>query len=331
MYDRASLAKLPVELLDIVAVNIGDLLDLACFAMTSIRNYMALRRYLVRRILEIYRPVSWAGERVICLGTRVSREDLPSGFLTDAEDDELDEEEEIFNEYDFEEAASLTPEEALALDYPCAPCDPDSLRMVERLERIRCGNFAHDFRAFWGSLSWRYPGSSTADEIAMLKSLLQVDGPNYDDIYKPISDPYILRNIVKKEYIRGDSFAGVDCSGGFSDNPQKLCFQLALMVMTMCSRPKAINSWREPTPPDPVFSHRGSWAGQRFDIVVLSRVHTTEEDSSDSGRADDGNEGKNNSAWTDISENFKEMIEELLRRRGNVMYLGEECALGTSR
>ncbi|KAG6888853.1 hypothetical protein C0995_005274 [Termitomyces sp. Mi166 len=255
---RASILAIPNELLETIFGNLISFFDVACLAMTCQRFYEVSQKRMEDE-LEKMLTISWVGDRIFCLGDRVRANDQ----LWNLTEDEV-------------ETLNLQIENDLEL-----PFIEHFKHLRDKISSSRTILSSRDpysnFRTFWRTFKQKFTPST--GDVERLQSLLKINLPTYADMYKPNTDPYILRNLNTHQYIRGEAFSGIDVSDHYDFNPKSLCFQMALMIMTMSCRPH-YNEWfnlppddkHVTFPPDAALSHCGPWAGLRFDIVTLSRV-----------------------------------------------------------
>ncbi|KAG6855795.1 hypothetical protein H0H87_010748 [Tephrocybe sp. NHM501043] len=277
---------MPNEIMDLILSSLHDALDIASFAMTSARNYEISRAHLEDK----NNFVLWAGERIICVGSYAGWNDLPHEPFTGEELQRMYLQNEAHPDWGldqhFEELRGSFPLDATVTS------DPDR---------------------FWGHLSRRCQSAALKKDYSTLRSLTITTGtPAYDRMYKKITDPYVLRNLCTRQYIRGDTFQG------------PMCFHLALMIMTMRCYHELEDFLRltehqrisEP-PPDAILSFRAPWVGHRFDIVELSRVEEAFPGSVIEFKEKDRT--REDRQWTDISRGFKRLSRNVFKGRKLVL------------
>ncbi|KAJ7650980.1 hypothetical protein FB45DRAFT_29218 [Roridomyces roridus] len=82
------LANFPAELLDEIFSHLDDLKDIIHTSL-SCQDLWEIGRYeIYRRIVDIPTTLSWAGDRVICVGQHCPNSGLPKGLLTPKEQEE---------------------------------------------------------------------------------------------------------------------------------------------------------------------------------------------------------------------------------------------------
>ncbi|KAF8058666.1 hypothetical protein FPV67DRAFT_1657163 [Lyophyllum atratum] len=262
---------LPTELFIMILEEVEDLTDMVCLVLTCQRYYEIGRPILEARFEELLTH-SWAGDRLICAGDGVSINDLPQDMLTEDEVQILD--------------------ERFARD-----TDGDNsqhqLRFVQSLHPAWCLNTKRaNFHDQHKELTYYFaylcnkssPPRLTSEEVNVLETLTEVAPPPLPE-YVRIPNMYkshVLRNLTTREYIRGDAVHKArDRSylGG-------LCLSHLLILRII---------WAADPSPSAIESHRGVWAGHRFDFTDIGTVQDH------AGRAIGG--------WKDVS---KVVIDEFL-------------------
>ena len=191
-----------VSLADELLLNIIDYLDLrSCFVLSLVsrRMWNFCWPYTETKFLDKLCP--WAGTRLICLGDKCYSHDLPAGFLTVAEKEELENgiHEEGYRNGMFRYRVCLVPGPA---------------RLVElaehRFARTRFSNdVCHVSEAFENTI-FTYPDRSTLLDDAKLpepyaRQALRFASPCILEGYYPATENWILRNLTVHEFVDGNT------------------------------------------------------------------------------------------------------------------------------
>ncbi|KAF8058662.1 hypothetical protein FPV67DRAFT_1455191 [Lyophyllum atratum] len=282
-------ATLPAELLTMILGEVEDLTDIVCFVLSCRRYYEIGRPILEARFEEIL-TYSWAGNRLICVGDGVSINDLPKGMLTEDEMEILGEEfgpdsGDDDSQYDtgvYEQLVfvqSLHPD--WSLNHRRAHFFHKHTQLCVYFMRLwnRRYNKSSPPRLYWG-------------EVRVLEELTEVADlplPEYGKIPEMYRS-HVLRNLTTKEYIRGDAVHEARETPDMPYLGDLTLLHLLLLRITWASDPSLAI-------PDvgAIESHRGAWAGHRFDF---SDIRTVQDD--EGGAIDD---------WKDVS---KIAIDELV-------------------
>ncbi|KAG5640873.1 hypothetical protein DXG03_006759 [Asterophora parasitica] len=310
-----------VELVDLIIDHVDDLEDIICLAATCQRLYEISRHHL-EVFLDIAFTISWAGDRLICIGdwTEVD-DDLPPGML---DDDECDLINEAVYEYDASQLDPsaeddynpilkgyiLPPRLAIAL-HALRDAHPDAelQRFKRKIYKHSSGYpstlymklAGHSSASASTSASTSVPGPGgrlTLAEARVLTQLTRRSAPlTEEQIY---SGKYVLRNIVMQEYVRGDAIRALWDPPSDSSSPRRLFvdrlrFEHVLVFKTAWSTRGDGLGIRYS---GPVQVHRGAWSGHVFDLVETQSLL-------------DDSDGSDAEGWSDVSEKVLNEIMEV--------------------
>ncbi|KAG5635142.1 hypothetical protein H0H81_012293 [Sphagnurus paluster] len=297
------------EVIDLIYKKFDNLEEVILLAVTCQRSYEISRRHLERWVQQLF-VVSWAGDRLICIGDYAQMDDLPPGMLTDEEREYLadrcehpaDDNEQLTddcasreNDHDADETSLWEKLGSLQLRHPKSAIrqirinDPNSSRYSD------WGLYLFYMTKRAMSIMGKDTKMGLLDDgdREALSELLTIDRKT---LYTHASDWYpthALRNLTKKEYVRGDAIERVrrepDARAQRLDN---LSFNHILAArFTWSSDPSLSMSYEGPL-------HRGVWAGHRFDVVEIGCLYNGQESL-------DG--------WKDVSEEVIAEVREIAK------------------
>ena len=254
--------KLPPELLCCVAdfllgMRRTPIADCVALAMTCQTVYAIVRPRLNKKLAHGYK--SWAGDRLICVGDNGYIGDLPSNVLSQAEIDEY----------------------GLSIESTKEEKSDDSNRNILYYTPDAADGW---FDAHSRADDWEEALIVPRSKIAYEERGNCIDRPllnlfNYTSNTKraprqPIDPDSILvvRNLTKREYIRGDVAEDRACQPPYNDNDtiEQAAYELgevAFYAMMWSTYPAF--RWRDQPAELKDVLYRGSWAGHRIDVVYV--------------------------------------------------------------
>ncbi|KAI0057634.1 hypothetical protein BV25DRAFT_1830884 [Artomyces pyxidatus] len=223
-----TLRKLPVEIIDCIFHELSDdLVSVICFCLAH-KFLLAVGQTTID---ACHRERTFAGTRIICIGSGDATDDLPEDLLTDEE---------------FKEVTSviLDPDNNEPVKnglYALSSCT-QRYRKLERQEDVP------------NSFLYRLPEHERISLEALMK-------PNYSSPH-----PWALFNLSKHEYVRADAVAEL---GGYSaSDPLRDCHAEVGLGSVLLGRVCWSSDSSISMPYDGNL-HRGVWAGDRFKISPL--------------------------------------------------------------
>ncbi|KAL0253378.1 hypothetical protein SLS55_010355 [Diplodia seriata] len=248
---RTAIQDLPTELHDLIFDHL-DIVDAFSLCMSN-RYFWYLGQGRIRAyFMSFLGP--WASHRILAVGANLDPGDFPPGMCAD--DKNLDED---GNPIDLSELGEDFTRPSIFL--PCTLLGQlvdDDLRYIEQVGSCRSA-----------VLEEAYPKPSS---------------------FYPKDEPWILRNLTTKEFVRSEAIAlepehihGPDIDFiGFGE----------VVLSRICWTSESSRIWLDGEDGN---IKRGVWAGHRFDITTLSR-HSRETKSDD---------------WRDVSEEVAEEIAKI--------------------
>ncbi|KAJ5771891.1 hypothetical protein N7520_002420 [Penicillium odoratum] len=247
---------LPSKIHNLIFDSLDDIDDILSLSLTNKYLWAVGLTYIEDRIVTSLAP--WAGERIICVSDYSDPKDFPPGLLSADE------------QADLEHLNRVHHLETFTVDNIWKKTGGPSLA-----QRLR------DRFTKWEAM---HP-MSEANRTEILMGLK----PEKLEFY-PHDQPWVLRNLTTKEYVRGEAIA---LKTSFIHGPQieVLGFAEVLLArISWSSRPVDIGHGR-------IMSH-GKWAGHRFDIVPIACVVKS------AGQA-----------WTDVSNEILREIDLIITSR----------------
>ncbi|GLB44908.1 hypothetical protein LshimejAT787_1802450 [Lyophyllum shimeji] len=253
------LGRLAAELVDMIYEHMECLEDVTYFAITCQRYYEIGRRHLEAR-LEDALIISWAGNRLICLGDNTTMDDLPERMLTDREVQFLAEK--FGNTEDGGDERDSHAWEQLSFLHRLRPDSSVNQTKAQHGDYHRHGIIS------WTSLLRMYRRIHWTD-VVLLRELVEPNrGLCPRDVY--LDGAFVLRNLTTKEYVRGSTVYDLYVSE--APWAGKILLEHALIVrITWSSDPSMAMLYQ-----GPLEVHRGVWAGHRFDVCEIDDVEDEE-------------------------------------------------------
>lgn len=281
-----TLASLPLEIHHKIFSYVKDIKDIISLGFTSSQLWAAGKEHMHNFYASLYGQL--AGKNIVCVGEHVKRGDYPPGLFSARERRELNQRLAFIShedDYMKEEFGSLTMADEFTpftlwyftSAYEGAYFGVPEVSVVEESEEVV---------AQFSDLG---PTEEAAFDI--LSSEMRVQ----DELYLPEYQPWILRNLTKKEFVRADAIA---LRPEFIHGPKIdfLGFGEVVISRICWSSTSSIGlGWEE----EKTNLTRGVWAGHRFDITTRSRH--------------DGEAGAEE--WTDVSEEVAQEIETIWEGR----------------
>ncbi|UKZ74037.1 hypothetical protein TrVFT333_001691 [Trichoderma virens FT-333] len=244
----ATFSNLPCEVHQLIFDHIEYIEDVICLGVTN-RYFWALSRQHFHDHYASSRGL-WAGENIVCVGENVEPGDYPPGLFSEEELDELRERTTDippYDEYNPDEVAH--PAEPFTLYHFTFPSISDMDKDIDAKSEsyrtlLNCrGRGSQEdpvFRQKWGDLVFE------------------------ESTYFPQDEPWILRNLTTKEFVRSEAIA-LKPEYIHGPNIDLLGFGEVIMSRISWSSSSSISM------NDPCNISRGVWAGHRFDITTLAK------------------------------------------------------------
>ncbi|KAI0312483.1 hypothetical protein OF83DRAFT_644002 [Amylostereum chailletii] len=257
--DRRSLGmlgKLPLEMIRAVLSNIAEVVDVAALSLAN-RSLVDLGLERVRDMLyERFRCQSWAGDRLVCIGTRL--EGIPKEVLTEAEFAEFSKGEEPF-------AYQVQASRFVALDTENSEAEErmDAHMTCPFIEVDHDGALRRRFtdmspRRKW--LEWKMR-RITEDEEKVLDTMGELRG------WALRKGVWVACNLSKKQYVHQDAAKAINEKKGspFGRGWLGYCSLGFLTGVLVC--------WPQEGDDE---VERGPWAGDRVAIMTFDKMKESE-------------------------------------------------------
>ncbi|TFY70223.1 hypothetical protein EVG20_g2777 [Dentipellis fragilis] len=241
------LDSLPNELVDEILSYRQAPADCVRFALTSRRYWNLARPHIRRTIIGLFEYLSWAGDRIICIGDYTQLDDYPPALTaTDTE--------RFTDKLGLYSIARHEYEEVCRRKGAWATLGESRLR--RRLKkRLELDNALPDDK-------YGYPTSRIFTQCVVRKDIPQ--------------DQLVLRNFSKREYVRYDELPTdmkhEHWKGGQVD------LGLAMHSQICWSSDPGIGMEYDGG------LHRGPWAGDRFDIAPIDELRELEKEKDEEGK-----------------------------------------------
>lgn len=235
------LSRLPNELLDMIFQSL-DIKDVFVLGLQC-QNFWNVAQKHIRAYLAFPCGI-WAGNRIICVGDYTESKDYPPNVLTESEKAKFE--------------GGLSESESGDEDYEHFFSNLYGLADA-RYQEVRewQSNLARELIGHAFELGeWHRLPKSSRSQIS--NDLL---GYKLSDLY-PEDQPWVLRNLTTHEYVRSEAVA---IKPEHIHGPNIDFFGFA---QVLCSRICwSTTGWSKDRD-----THRGVWAGHRFDITTLDRL-----------------------------------------------------------
>ncbi|KHO00981.1 F-box domain containing protein [Metarhizium album ARSEF 1941] len=252
--------RLPTEIHQLIFSHTEKVEDVLSLGLVNRHLCDIAREQLFARFFSRLAP--WAGQKIVYVGEYTEPNDYPPGLFSDAELETLSTEKiEVYSEYE-DEYITMTPSNLYDFTIPGVS------KIQERL---------HEFDFNWAGLLGLVPNEPSYEKAA-LKYLRPYQFPEYSQ-YFPQDQPWILRNLTTKQFVRAEAIA---LKQEFVHGPDidvvGFGHVILLRICWSSQRARDVDSEK---------ILRGIWAGHCFDITMLAK-HQEE-----TGAGED---------WTDISD-----------------------------
>ncbi|GFP53144.1 hypothetical protein TASIC1_0002032800 [Trichoderma asperellum] len=239
----APLLDLPIELLWRIFQHAGTIQDVLGLGLA----YPSLRGIAQRQLQDHFRQLfgRWANHNIVCAGEYVEAHDFPPGLFSIEDLEVLRQREHQAYSEDTEETIWIAP--TSLHDFTSGGVSDIQKEPCMRGEIFR-------LREYLSMREW----CTSAD---MVNIGLR---PRSDREFFPTNEPWILRNLTQKQFVRAEAIA---LKPEFIHGPDIniLGFSEVLLSRICWSSSPAFGI------EDPTNICRGVWAGHRFDITTLAR------------------------------------------------------------
>ncbi|KAG5641808.1 hypothetical protein DXG03_004150 [Asterophora parasitica] len=275
------LGQLSTEIIVLIYQNLDELLDVLRFAATCQRYYEFGRSHIEMLVSATFID-SWAGNRIICPGDYASMYDLPSGMLTDAERELIEEQFNSDEDEDEDEESSDEDEEYASIyDRLCFLQQLDPLWDIRRKSAAyreltyngRLSTFFSELGGYYGGWDREKKARMDLDSAYVLRDLISMSAvkPPGTDTEKLYGGAYVLRNLTSKEFIRGDAIRDIWNKPKYRFM-RNIRFNHALIIRITWSSDSSLAMGYT----GPIELHRGKWSGHRFDLSDINSVRNEE-------------------------------------------------------
>ncbi|KAF2468399.1 uncharacterized protein BDR25DRAFT_290528 [Lindgomyces ingoldianus] len=230
--NRDAFSGLPAELLDLV-FNDLSIEDVLTLSLVSRYFWGVGEKHIQTYILSPLAP--WAGEAIVCVGDDIEQGDYPPGMLTAKEENDL---------HEYLRNKNLPTNLSSFVDL-CAWIRGDVSPSTALLGQLR--------------ESEQYHSMSDSDRSQLRNAVW----PDLSQLY-PYDQPWILRNLTIKAYVRSEAIA-LEPAHIHGPNIDFIGFGEVILSRTCWSTDSSISMAYEGN------IHRGIWAGHCFDITTLGR------------------------------------------------------------
>ncbi|KAK8917829.1 hypothetical protein H634G_10598 [Metarhizium anisopliae BRIP 53293] len=261
----ATFAGIPTEIHELIFSHLAEDKDILSLGLVNRHLCDIARERLFVNLFSCLAP--WAGQKIVYVGEYTEPDDYPPGLFSEAELETLSREEIEVYDKDEQECITMTPSNLHDFTIPG----------VSEIQKF----FNRSFITIRLILLLREVPSSEDSALAYLGPS---KFPRYSE-YFPQDQPWILRNLTTKQFVRAEAIA---LQREFIHGPDIdfLGFGHAILLR-IC--------WSSQPVPEvaPANIVRGIWAGHCFDITMLAKHQ--EETGAGQG-------------WTDISDEIAKEI-----------------------
>ncbi|KAF1959329.1 hypothetical protein CC80DRAFT_440765 [Byssothecium circinans] len=229
---KSPFSELPTELHDLVFDNL-EIDDVLSLSLTSRYFWTVGRRHMQTYYLSLLGP--WAGKKIVCVREDVEARDYPPGLFTK-------DQEEILRQSKDEDGHPMS-----LLHYS----------MEEYAEWVK---FPSPYSIFGQLLDTEEYHRMARSDRSQLSDIVWQDTSRF----YPSDQPWILRNLSTKEFVRSEAIAPKP-EYIHGPNIDFLGFGEVVLSRTCWSTSSSINMRYDGD------IHRGIWAGHSFDITTLGR------------------------------------------------------------
>ncbi|KAK3316865.1 hypothetical protein B0H66DRAFT_626436 [Apodospora peruviana] len=251
---------LPLDLQREVFEQLDDLSDIICLATTNAYMWSIGQEYAHAFFASTLG--AWAGEPIVCVGDGVEPGDYPPNMFTDEDLDEF---------HQFVIAAKLTPRLSYFTEYNLDPeRDFPIMSTAEKYaDTTWCDDKGSSILELIRSDEARGTTATVMASMFAQRCLAELHNAliSYESMYYPTDQPWVLRNLTKKEFVRADA---IDLKPEYINGPMifGLGFHEVVTAKIMWSSKST-----PPTDSDegPETWTRGEWAGHRLEITALKK------------------------------------------------------------
>ncbi|KAL7621873.1 hypothetical protein AAE478_007373 [Parahypoxylon ruwenzoriense] len=243
---RATISHLPLEGLCLIFSYLEDPQDIIHLGLAGPRFWAVALDYMDAYYSSLLGR--WAGKNIVCVGGDVEPGDFPPGLFSEEETELHPREVEtlIYDDYP-EYGSDVRPFTLYHFTYP-------SISEIERETSVQ-----HVSTGFYVDYLERKEFNTISMQSASSSDLCVEESD-----YLPTNQPWILRNLTTKEFVRAESIAlePEDISG---PNITYLGFGEVVMSRICWSTSPSVSMQ------DDTNISRGVWAGHKFDITTVAR------------------------------------------------------------
>ncbi|KAJ7062217.1 hypothetical protein C8F01DRAFT_126922 [Mycena amicta] len=291
--------NLPEDILREIYANLEEFVEVIFVSMTCQALWALGRHIAYQRIVAAAHAICWSGNRILCAGDYLDNDDIPEGLLSPGEKELL-----------------LTPspgrgddddgsEDCTLFTYPYAKqtrkTDPSvcSSLWYSSADRMRAKCMStRSAAALWAALRTHADLFYDFVEITYDSEFV-----SKEELRSPGS---VLRNFSKHEYVRQQAI--LDLHARYADSELRVAMErisfAEVLFPRIClsSDPGMSLNYLRDRDTDALGLHRGSWAGDRFDVLLAEEGEVW---------LNDLNGAKDGLPWTDVSDEVLGLVEEI--------------------
>ncbi|KAJ7152071.1 hypothetical protein C8R46DRAFT_962375 [Mycena filopes] len=238
----APLVNLPVETIDEIYSHLPLLVDVLCLSASCQVMWAVGRRNIYCRIAAEAARDSWAGDRIICVGDYLNKDDIPDSIWSPDEREELLK----YSDMPGTEAAASEPADKTLFAYPFANA-----------------SWGFNLRHFWFESDIMARIRRPYLDVKVLGQLCRVfDSLPARSLAAPSQTKLkVLRNLSRHEYVRESALLALKAKYADVDIMDNIGFGEVLVTRICLSSVRSLAMRYDGD------LHRGVWAGDRFDVV----------------------------------------------------------------
>ncbi|TCD67777.1 hypothetical protein EIP91_011963 [Steccherinum ochraceum] len=281
-YPLGLLHQLPPEIITMILLAIENVVALACISLTNTALFLEGYPLLMDIAQEAY---SWAGDRLICVGSGCNIDDIPQGVFnateiqqmtlkapTTMQDDDTADDAAGDNKYSHlyealeDTKAGIGPPDWISILPSPFELPVESLQVVDPKVRSMLAGLPSSDRFLYGDLrdAMTYGNTGNARQFLLANE----------------ERPWVLCNLTTGEYVRASAIANLLEPAVLQDDKQRYRYIYGPNFaerLNVSMGAVARFCWSS----DPSFSvaeaykgdiHRGVWAGHRFEIISLDSI-----------------------------------------------------------
>jgi hypothetical protein len=240
-------SSIPVEMHRLIFSCIEFIEDVICLSVTS-KYFWSIGREYIHDHYASFLGL-WAGENIVCVGEEVEPGDFPPGLFTMEEENELRQKSIVYDSYQEEDPQPLTLHHFTRDNVT----DLDTVAEIEETVDVHSESQSTYHRCVARSNHWDAAFKCLDSEICVRESK-----------YYPEDQPWILRNLTTKEFVRSEAIA---LRPEYIRGPRIEGLGFGEVVVSRIS-------WSTSSFVNLIGGSeicRGVWAGHRFDITTLAR------------------------------------------------------------